>query len=487
MTVVEFAERALELVVSYTESLRDAVPGALSLSSSADISPSRGSPTTATVQRGVLAALLALADPDVTQAKLTETLDRIVDAVRNEMDLENRLDHKRGWQLISLVAAAVRGLVADNLITHPHGFKAINNEDFGAWIIRHGAGSDVLESPLVRGLYDLVFGYEDADSERPAVAAGVMVFLIGFVLFGYKGAIFWKMTAGMGDIVMAPLYEALRKRGVHFEFFHRVDALHLDRRRQTVEAVTVGRQARLADGVDEYHPLTAVQGLPVFPNAPLTSQIQGGDGQDDLESHFGRRGDAETRVLRRGKDFDHVVLAMSLGMIPVVATELIDDRPEWRDMTTHVRTIATQAFQLWLRPDEPALGWSKPGATISAYVRPFETWASMPQTLWAEDWPDGDRPGTVAYFCGSLNAPWPTTEDGSAYSRRFRDLAHAEAADYTDRYLGLFFPNALDQNGFDWALLSGVNGERGLAALETQHVSVNIDPSDRYVQSVPGS
>jgi uncharacterized protein with NAD-binding domain and iron-sulfur cluster len=36
-------------------------------------------------------------------------------------------------------------------------------------------------------------------------------------------------------------------------------------------------------------------------------------------------------------------------------------------------------------------------------------------------------------------------------------------------------------------LLSGVNGERGASALETQHVSVNIDPSDRYVQSVPGS
>ena len=38
------------------------------------------------------------------------------------------------------------------------------------------------------------------------------------------------MTAGMGDAVMAPLYQALRKRGVKFEFFHRVDALHLDAR-----------------------------------------------------------------------------------------------------------------------------------------------------------------------------------------------------------------------------------------------------------------
>ena len=81
-------------------------------------------------------------------------------------------------------------------------------------------------------------------------------------------------------------------------------------------------------------------------------------------------------------------------------------------MTTHIRTVATQAFQIWLRPDEPTLGWHEPGVTISAYLRPFETWASMPQTLWTEDWPDDDRPGTVAYFCGTLNAPWPTTEEG---------------------------------------------------------------------------
>ena len=70
-------------------------------------------------------------------------------------------------------------------------------------------------------------------------------------------------------------------------------------------------------------------------------------------------------------------------------------------MTTHIRTVATQAFQIWLRPDEPTLGWHEPGVTISAYLRPFETWASMPQTLWTEDWPDDDRPGSVAYFCGT--------------------------------------------------------------------------------------
>jgi uncharacterized protein with NAD-binding domain and iron-sulfur cluster len=144
-------------------------------------------------------------------------------------------------------------------------------------------------------------------------------------------------------------------------------------------------------------------------------------------------------------------------------------------------------FQIWLRPYEPALGWAQPGVTISAYMRPFETWASMPQTLWAEDWPEHDRPGTVAYFCGILDAPWPTTETGDNYAKRCERLVRAQAAEFIDRHIGLFFPRAVTKAGFDWRLLCGADGQRSVAALATQHVSVNIDPSDRYVQSLPGT
>ena len=173
----------------------------------------------------------------------------------------------------------------------------------------------------------------------------------------------------------------------------------------------MGRQVRLADGVDHYEPLTTVAGLPVFPDAPLADQIEAKDRIDDLESHFGERDDVETRVLRRGVDFDHVVLAVSLGMVPVVAPGADRRPPGMARMTTHVRTVATQAFQLWLRPDEPRARMARARASRPAATsRPFDTWASMPQTLWAEDWPDDDRPRTVAYFCGSLDAPWPTTE-----------------------------------------------------------------------------
>jgi uncharacterized protein with NAD-binding domain and iron-sulfur cluster len=487
MTAVGFVERALQLVLDFSESIRESAPAGLVMSSTSATPRVQSAQSVDALQRGILAALLAVADPEMSPGTPAVALEQALDAIRVALDYEHRPDHRRSWLLISMVTAVVRGILADALVTDPRGFRAINDEDFGAWILRHGGHPDVLEYPLIRGVYDLVFGYEDGDPDRPAFAAGLMIYLIGLVLFEYKGAIFWKMTAGMGDVVIAPLYQALRRRGVEFEFFHRLDALHLDDRHLAIDAITMGRQVHLAAGLPHYEPLTVVKGLPVFPDAPIAEQLAADSGRTDYESHFEIRDDAETRLLRRGVDFDHVVLAVSLGMVDIVARELVEDRPEWRDMTTRVRTVATQAFQLWLRPDEPALGWNRPGVTVSAYLRPFETWASMPQTLWAEDWPDDDQPGSVAYYCGSLDAGWPPTVTDQEYVKRYEAQVHSDAAEYVDRNLGIFFPNAFDERGFDWQLLSGAGDRRGVAAMATQHVSVNIDPSDRYVQSVPGS
>ncbi len=490
MTVVGFLRRALQLIFDFADSVRDDEPG-LTLSPSPDptaMTPRIG-PADA-LRRAAVAAVLAAAEPGSPRGATIELVDHALDAVRAELDDRHRPADSRTWLLISMVTAVVRGILADNLVTDPRGFRAINDQDFAQWILANGGHPDVVDFPLIRGVYDLVFGYVDADPERPSFAAGLMLFLIGMVLFEYKGAIFWKMTAGMGDVIIAPIYQALRRRGVEFEFFSRVDSLHLDDRRQAVDAITLGLQAELADGVGHYEPLVRSKGLPVFPAAPVPGQLAGEHPEQDwhhLETHFGARREVGSRVLRRGTDFDDVILAVSLGMIPVVAAELMADRREWQEMTTHVRTVATQAVQLWFRPDEPALGWDRPGVTVSAYLRPFETWASMPQTLWAEEWPDDDRPGTVAYFCGSLDAPWPTSEPAEGYTRRLDEQVHAEAAAYFERNLGLYFPNAFGEQGFDWSLLHGVTEQRGAAALRTQHVSVNIDPSDRYVQSVPGS
>ena len=489
LTVVGFFERTVQLIGDLVESLRTEPDTGLTLSTSP--APPKPVGTAArTVQRALLAATIALVNPQPKREVGIDLLGQALEAARTTLDYEHRTDHRRTWILISLLTATARGIIVDNLMTDPRGFRAIQDEDFSEWALRHGAHRDTVDFPLVRAMYDMVFGWDKADPDKPAFGAGLGVLFTGVMLFRYKGAIFWKMTAGMGDVVIAPMYQALRRRGVTFEFFHRVDALHLDGQRHAVESISMGRQVRLAPGRTHYEPLTTVGGLAVFPDRPLAEQIEhpgGPDALEGLESHFGSRDDVERRVLRRGVDFDHVVLAVSLGMLPIVAAELIDDRVEWHEMTTKLHTVATQAFQLWLRPDHETLGLRWPGATISGYVTPYDTWASMPQTLWAEQWPADDTPGTVAYFCGPLHTDWPTVGDHAEYVAECTRRANAEILDYLRDHVWLFFPNAVTEAGFAWHLLTGVDGQQGIDALATQHVSVNIDPSDRYVQSVPGT
>src|SRR4029079_14758268 len=95
-------------------------------------------------------------------------------------------------------------------------------------------------------------------------------------MFGeYRGSIFWKMAAGMGDVVFTPLYQVLRRRGVRFEFFHKVRDLHLSHDGNHVERIAIGRQARTRGG--EYHPLVQVKGIGCWPDRPLYDQLVEGE------------------------------------------------------------------------------------------------------------------------------------------------------------------------------------------------------------------
>jgi uncharacterized protein with NAD-binding domain and iron-sulfur cluster len=423
-------------------------------------------------------------------ASSVEALDRALAAIHDALHelVDTDPDLRRTWHLVAVMTATVRGVLADGLVTSGRGFRSLNDEDFLDWITRHGAPEEVADFPFIRGLYDLVFAHLE-DRTHHGVCAGTSVFLTTKMFFEYRGAIFWKTAAGMGDILFAPMYQVLRERGVTFEFFHRLDCLHLSADRSRIEAVTMGRQVRLAPGVETYDPLVRFDGLPCFPATPDAAQLDAPEGIEDapLESHFCTWPDAETRVLRCGEDFDAVVLAVSLGMVPIVCDELIDDRPEWSAMVANVHTTATQAVQLWLREDEPTLGWSVPGATVSAYELPFHTWASMPQLIDVEQWPDDDRPGSIAYFCGTHDAPWPADAPAGEYVATHRAAVRANALDLVERKLAHLLPGAFADGSFRWDLLCGRNGHTGRNAIDTQLVLANIDPSDRYVQCSPGS
>jgi len=64
--------------------------------------------------------------------------------------------------------------------------------------------------------------------------------------------------------------------------------------------------------------------------------------------------------------------------------------------------VPTQAAQLWLTRTEADLGWAHPGATLSGWAKPLDTYASMSHLLPMEDWPEDDRPRGLAYLCSAL-------------------------------------------------------------------------------------
>jgi uncharacterized protein with NAD-binding domain and iron-sulfur cluster len=377
----------------------------------------------------------------------------VIDQVR---DLQREVDHRVARQpehrrlavVVDLITSSVRGLVADGLLAPDRGFGAVDDEDFREWLTRHGARPETTGSGIVRGMYDLVFAYEGGDPGRPRFAAGQGLELAARFFFDYKGAIFWKMTAGMGDVVIAPLYQALRRRGVGFDLNCEVESLELAPDRPRLAAVHLRSRSTAAPG-----DLGRFGGIPAF-----------GDAGTGVARRSGRRS------LRLGVDVDDVVLAVSIGAIPMIAPDLLDRDERWRDMNRRVRTVATRAAQVWLDEPEAELGLPRADLTSSGWGAPFDTYASMSHLLGTEDWGaegsnGGRRPQGLAYLCGVVpddDRDEPSVDD------------HLTA--FLDDGLARLLPGILDRHG-----------NRIPGVVRHTFTTSATHPSDRYVQALPGS
>jgi uncharacterized protein with NAD-binding domain and iron-sulfur cluster len=432
----------------------------------------------ATGERGEIDA--AFADLVGRVAGFTEEL--VVRAVRGNSRL------RRAYVVIDLITASLRGMVVDQILTR--GFSVIDGEDWAAWARRHGAHDSSLGSPVVRGVYQLCFAFPAGDTRRPRLAAGVA--LRGFLrmLFDYKEAIFWKMQAGMGDVVFAPMYEVLRRRGVAFRFFHKVERLRLSADGTAIAAIDVEEQVTLKDPAAGYDPLVDVGGLPSWPSAPRLDQLVEGDELGrrgvDLECHWTDWRGAR-RTLELGRDFDQVVLGVPVGALPSLTAELAAASPRWARMLREVGTVATLAMQLWWTRDVAGLGWPLRPPVLDGYIDPFNTWADMGHLLDHEPWP-APAPRALAYLCGPLeDGPPPPVGADPAYPVRRR----AEVVDCAVRWLGEaaggLWPRAVSAAGFDGRLLHGAAGATLREQLASQYCRANVNPSDRYVLSEPGT
>lgn len=397
---------------------------------------------------------------------------------------------RQAWTATDITLTLIRGMIADGLVDRDHvDWNALDHEDFRAWLQRHGASDDAVRASTVVGVY------AGAYAKDREMGAGTALHWTLRMLFTYRGAIFHKMQAGMGDVVFAPLYQVLRRRGVRFRFFHRLDRLRLSADRSRVEAIDLGRQILPEGG--EYEPLVDVKGLPCWPSEPLYDQLDGGEALrasgeslEDFGTRWQDRGGPLT--LRAGKDFDRVVLGIGLGAVPTVCEELVRDaaNPRFSRMLRSIKTTQTASVQLWLQPDLRATGWRLPPPVMIPYADPLDTWCDMSHLLPRESFPAAPPPGSVAYLTSSMDddAPPPRTrEEARDHGARQHARLHGIAEKFLRESASHLWPAVSSGAGLDLDRLWSDQGGSGADRLRWQHFSPMHHPSDRYVLSVRGS
>jgi uncharacterized protein with NAD-binding domain and iron-sulfur cluster len=426
------------------------------------------------------------------QTVFVQITDRVSSFVAEQLDalIYHDTELRRVFEIVDLTLTSIRGVIRDGLVTHPDGFNAISHLDWREWLTRHGASKHAVESSFLDSLYNIAFAYENGDPSRPNAAAGEALRCAVRAFLDYRGSFFWKMRTGMGDAVFAPYYEVLRRRGVKFEFFHRLSNIELSPVEEGdpyVTGLVFDVQARPRGHA--YNPLIDVRGLPCWPAQPLWNQLEGGEhlatSGIDFESYWDTSC-VEERRLQVTKDFDAVVLAVGLGAIPNVASEIVERITPWSTMLKKVKTTATKALQLWLRADIRDLGWDDASVNLTGVPGPFETWADMSQLIPDED-PSEAGVRSIAYFCSALQTPpeLPNRQD-TEYVEHYRSSVRDDSLRCVDECIGHIWPNAVDENGFRYNLLLPA-AEDGEGSIDSQYFSANVNPSDRYVLFVKGS
>ncbi len=377
---------------------------------------------------------------------------------------------------VKVLVYALKGMLADGVPLRLEDFTRFDAWDIAEWLKRHGASDALCQSQVMRGIYNSSFCFPEGGT-TPNLAAGVALRVLFLMGLTYKGSFMWKMRAGMGDTIFAPLWQVLRDRGVRFHFFNKVKNLALDEHHSAIAAIDLDVQAQTKDGKD-YEPLVLVEAngekLWCWPNGPKRELLAPNAPDVDFESDWADTTGSTPRTLRAGTDFDYVVLGIPVGALKAVAPELVAASSLWRAMVDTLRTVRTQSVQVWVKRDERQMQWmDETHVMTDVYADPFNSIADMYQTLPREPWPDADAPGGVVYFSTAMpddpkeppkpNPKYPPTQDA---------VVEGSWRGWMKQF---------ERGPFGW-LAAGED-----LAIRSLYTRANIDGDARYVLSVAGS
>jgi uncharacterized protein with NAD-binding domain and iron-sulfur cluster len=407
------------------------------------------------------AALLALnTSPPQVVGAMFDSIANLVDAlVRVAWNLGSPMLHvpqvRHGWIAVFLLGTNLSGALRDRVLLQ--GTDALDAHDYRAWLASHSAVPAApphvsWDAPPIRALYDLAF------SRQVGLAAGVSLVAIARMVLGYEGHFTYKMRGGMGEVVFAPLYLALKQRGVEFAFFHEVSELIAasDAGDHVVDEILLDSPT----GTGGYAPTFLASGNDGVARHAWPAAPPGLDSQPK-----------SLTTLRRGIDFDLVVLGISVGGLhnAMVGT-LRSAVPRFAQMIDQATHVATQSIQLWMTRSGADLGWTGDhDAMLISYERPFNSWVDMSHLLPKESQPPAVK--SIHYLCDELRADEGATElDVKANAVAWISNASAYA-----------WPN------FHFSDLHDPNGGTGAARMDAQYFRANRIGTERYVTVGPGS
>ena len=415
----------------------------------------------------------------------------------------NRDRIRRAGLALDFVATILKGVRADGLLYK--GFDAVDGEDHVDWMRRHGAAPETIASPLTSSTPNITYQYPEGDSLRPAEMAAGAYLHWTMMTFTYMGEFIQLFEAGSGETLIAPLHEALVNRGVKFAFFHTITDIRAEKASMEIEEIEIDVQATVKKGPFAYDPYVKVKGLQCWPDRPLFKQLEEGAALEasgaDLESFWSSWAPVARKTLKKGEDFDKVIIGISVGALPFLTKSLSAANPAWRRMLDNSVTVATQAMQVWLNKTPWDLGWNGYTNDYDDYLlsanfmtQPNGQGDFTKYIKW-ENWPAKHKPESLLLLCGTI--PLYHKIDGTEgpdFPRRLAEQVRHQSIQFLQATGGKMLEKATvaerrgygDPFAFDFDLLHPLDPadeKKGAARFDDQYWRVNVNPSDHYVSS----
>lgn len=360
-------------------------------------------------------------------------------------------------------------------------FDRVSHLELREFLTEQGVSEKALWGHVLDTVYDMPFAYKDGDRDKPVLEASTALRFSARILFDYKHAIAYLLSAGAGETLVAPLYELLKERGVKFTPFHRLQELVLSEDGRSVQRLNFVRAARVKG---DYDPLVTHGGLRGFSAEPDWQQLKEGHALKergvDFYSRFADRGETDNISLQHGPDFDDVILALPLGCIAedgdghTPVRDWLHKHPAARTCINKLHLVPTVAAQVWLNSDRDATGLRD--RAVVTWAKPYSVMCDMSPVIKHEGWPE-PRPKSCVYLCGAwpLSAPSAPSHDQQA-PERDRAVARKQ------------LEHALMQHGTEWfGGPQDLHHPKGTDPYAAQYIRANVEPWDLADLALPGA